>query len=213
MNSSKERNTELFYKELEKEDCDPDYLLELSQKGIFLIKPLFEYESIKYHENVVEINIKIPLSIRNGTQRYKLYPSILFVLFEDYFYLNGKHNIKNVTKYISEEKLINNIFVVFGRDTNVLDYLIQNFNCINDINCDSIENYINDLYSDNKLHYIGSSGMLFFAYCQTDYTNKFIFEFYINNPKTNRFWKHSSLFQKLIYVLMEMIMTFIQVTK
>ncbi|ORX51031.1 hypothetical protein BCR36DRAFT_326014, partial [Piromyces finnis] len=88
-----------------------------------------------YKYNIIT-DIKIPLSIRNGTHRYKLYPSILFVLFEDYFYLNGKHKIKNVTKYISEEKLINNIFVVFGRDTNVLDYLIQNFNCINNINCD-----------------------------------------------------------------------------
>jgi len=51
-----EKNTKLFYKEL-KNNCDPKKLLNIAKQGIFLYSPLFKYEKIKYHENVVDISI------------------------------------------------------------------------------------------------------------------------------------------------------------
>ncbi|ORX41426.1 hypothetical protein BCR36DRAFT_339520, partial [Piromyces finnis] len=126
-------------------------LLEESRRDILVkfiknINIVF-YIYFLYKYNILT-DIKIPSSIKDESLRYELYPSILFVLFEDYFYLDGKHNIKNVTKYISEEKLINNIFLVFGRDITVLDYLIQNFDCINDIDCK--ESDFDDFYYDSE---------------------------------------------------------------
>jgi len=57
MNESKEINTDSFYKELNKKNCDPEYLLKLSENGIFLMEPLFNYESIKFNEYVIDISL------------------------------------------------------------------------------------------------------------------------------------------------------------
>lgn len=51
-----ERNTKLFYEELEN-DCNPEKLLDLAKDNIFLYEPLFKYEKIKYHEYVIDISI------------------------------------------------------------------------------------------------------------------------------------------------------------
>ncbi|ORX77900.1 hypothetical protein BCR32DRAFT_282771 [Anaeromyces robustus] len=51
-----ERNTELFYKELNN-DCNPENLLKIAKDGIYLYEPLFNYEKIKNHVYAIEISI------------------------------------------------------------------------------------------------------------------------------------------------------------
>ena len=51
-----EENTREFYKELNG-NCNPDQLLEIARRGIYLYEPLFKYDNIKNHVNVVEISI------------------------------------------------------------------------------------------------------------------------------------------------------------
>ncbi|OUM63935.1 hypothetical protein PIROE2DRAFT_9467 [Piromyces sp. E2] len=54
--TSFEKKTKLFYKEL-KNECNPDQLLGIAKQGIFLYEPLFKFDKINDHENVVEISI------------------------------------------------------------------------------------------------------------------------------------------------------------
>jgi len=66
-----EENTKDFYKELNGE-CDPEKLLDIAKQGIFLEKPLLNYDSIKDHEYVVDISIiSGQLYMINNKKQYK----------------------------------------------------------------------------------------------------------------------------------------------
>jgi len=56
MKGTFEENTDEFYKELNG-NFDPDKLLEIARHGMYLYEPLFKYEKIKNHVNVVDISI------------------------------------------------------------------------------------------------------------------------------------------------------------
>ena len=56
MKKKKKKNTEVFYKEFN-ENCCPEKLLEIERKGVYFYEPLFKYDKIKNHENVIDISI------------------------------------------------------------------------------------------------------------------------------------------------------------
>ena len=69
-----DKNTNEFYKELNG-NCCPEKLLEIARKGIDLYEPLFKYDKIKNHENVIEISLLTPqyFLINNDNQFNKLF--------------------------------------------------------------------------------------------------------------------------------------------
>ncbi|ORX64715.1 hypothetical protein BCR32DRAFT_272990 [Anaeromyces robustus] len=71
-------NTKKFYEELEGK-CDPEILLEIAKKGIFLFEPLYKYDKIKNHKYVVLISILAEqyFMINNDTQYIELKNIIL----------------------------------------------------------------------------------------------------------------------------------------
>jgi len=84
MNLSREENTKLFYNELQKKPCNFDLLYKLSLDGIFLYKPLFNYENIKYHKYEVSISIK----------------------YKQYFMINTRKQFRQFVDILKEKKSI-----------------------------------------------------------------------------------------------------------
>ncbi|ORX77901.1 hypothetical protein BCR32DRAFT_247564 [Anaeromyces robustus] len=56
MTTTTEKNTDLFYKELNG-DCNENVLLEIAKKGIFLYESLFNHDKLKNHDYVIDISI------------------------------------------------------------------------------------------------------------------------------------------------------------
>ena len=246
-NSEVEKNTKLFFEELNKENCDPKILYEISLKNIYLYEPLFKYDNIRYHEYVVDISLKnkqffiiynekqynrflalkekyenekfngermFQLIIKNkyfisklveddfvgiiAREKYQdskynltillyyLYKydfisynifdlfksddlnlyTIVYIIFHDMFYLNESINLSNITKYINLNILILEICDFFGRDINVLNYIIKNiisgsdgFECFNMFRIlpffpiDILKKYSTKLFKPNILYF------------------------------------------------------------
>jgi len=106
-----EKNTILFYEELEKKNCDYEKLLLISKKGIHLNEVLFNNENIKNHEYLVDIS----------------------------FYNNQFIYIRNEKQYLRLKSLLNdflepliifnNCFISFLLKETDIDFL-QNFRCL-----------------------------------------------------------------------------------
>jgi len=110
MKGTFEENTNEFYKELNS-NCDPDKLLEIAKHGIYLYEPLFKYEKIKNHVNVIEISILANqfFMINNDNQYNKLIyiytnrcKSKLYKNNEEYIF-----NLIIMNKYIIDKILMN----------------------------------------------------------------------------------------------------------
>lgn len=92
----------MFYKEL-KSTCDPDKLLNISKKGIFLCEPLYKFEKIKYHEYVIDIS---------------LYARQYFFIYNKKQYERFFYCFKNFDLY--------NIFDLYYTDINFINLIIFN---------------------------------------------------------------------------------------
>ncbi|KAG4104868.1 hypothetical protein H8356DRAFT_926209, partial [Neocallimastix lanati (nom. inval.)] len=54
--------------------CNPERLLEIARKGIYLYEPLFNYNKIKNHECVIEISLLASQYFRiDNIKQYKIY--------------------------------------------------------------------------------------------------------------------------------------------
>ncbi|KAG4086879.1 hypothetical protein H8356DRAFT_1372091 [Neocallimastix lanati (nom. inval.)] len=83
-----EENMKEFYKELNGK-CNPDKLLEIAKRGIYLYEPLLKYEKIKNHVYVVDISMMAgQYFMINNIKKIK---SIEI----DYNYINFKLNENN----------------------------------------------------------------------------------------------------------------------
>lgn len=109
-----EKNTIEFYKELNS-ICDPEKLLEIERHGIYLYEPLFKYEKIKNHVNIVEISI----------------------LAGQYFMINNDEQFEKFDEILSDDdlfyELIKNISIPYYIDTEIdcLKLIIPNEYFIN----------------------------------------------------------------------------------
>ncbi|ORX96175.1 hypothetical protein LY90DRAFT_678922 [Neocallimastix californiae] len=94
MTNKIEINTELFYKELKKENCNPEILLSLSKEGIFLSEPLYKYDNIKYHEYVIDISLENSQFIKIFNEcQYNRFKKLI----KKYYYVSGKYVILPIT--------------------------------------------------------------------------------------------------------------------
>jgi len=117
-----EVNTSLFYEELNG-NGNPDKLLEIARKGIFLYEPLFKNEKIKDHENTIEISILARQFFMINTDRqYEKFMDIIsrkeeYPLFpfdskngtlENYFFLliENEFFIKKLLKEKDKQRLL-----------------------------------------------------------------------------------------------------------
>jgi len=105
-----EKNTELFYKELNS-NCNPYILLQIAKKGIFLYEPLFFNDKLKYHENIIEISVLagqyFMILNRKQYQKFKELSSIK--IYNIYPFMNNPYNIYKlliINKYLMEQLMI-----------------------------------------------------------------------------------------------------------
>jgi len=99
-----DKNTKLFYNVL-KYNCDPDKLLLLARKGIFLYEPLYRYNKFKNHKYVIEISILGHqfFMINNKNQFYQfLHLLPYFKNFTIYPY-NNVSDLVIINKYFIEQ--------------------------------------------------------------------------------------------------------------
>jgi len=125
MNLEKEENTTQFFKELENDSCDVELLYNLSLKGIYLYEPLFRYESIKYHEYVVDISLMNNqyFKIYNDKQYERL--KKVYTNYEDICHLRLLLNRYIVNKFVNDSSAFN-IFKNSDEYTNIqLYYLLK----------------------------------------------------------------------------------------
>ncbi|KAG4082268.1 hypothetical protein H8356DRAFT_1753968 [Neocallimastix lanati (nom. inval.)] len=159
-------NTKKFYDELEGK-CEPEILLEIAKKGIFLYEPLCKYDKIKNHKYVVLISIlaeqyfminndvqytelkNIILSNMEYTFTYKT--KVINLLIVNEFILNKILNEKNIKVINTFKTIYKEIFLCLYKykfiSTNV-------FNLFYEYNPDLYYSYEFDifefLYYDNK---------------------------------------------------------------
>ena len=108
--SNYEKNTDLFYEELNGE-CNPDTLLNIARNGIFLYEPLFNNNKLKYHENTIEISILAGqyFMIFNRKQYQKMVDLSYIEECIMYPYLRRSYNICDlvvVNKYLIDQLMI-----------------------------------------------------------------------------------------------------------
>ncbi|ORX85866.1 hypothetical protein BCR32DRAFT_275952 [Anaeromyces robustus] len=105
MDLVKEKNTALFYEELEKESCDVELLYNLSLDGIRLYRPLYRYKKIRHHDYVVDISLmnKQYFKIYNDSQFKRLIQA--FKKLEE----EGKDKDKYIRLILLNEYIINKI--------------------------------------------------------------------------------------------------------
>jgi len=91
-----ETNTNLFYKELNGL-CNPEELLKIAKKGIFLHTPLYNFKNIKNHKYIVDISV-----ISNQ----------YFMIFNDNQYKRFVHFLINTNEIVFTSKIIINKFFI-----------------------------------------------------------------------------------------------------
>jgi len=200
MKGTIEENTDEFYKELNG-NCDPDKLLEIAKQGIYLYEPLFKYEKIKNHVNVVEISILAgQYFMINNDEQFEKFDILLsnddfmYELFEDIC----------EPSYISTES--DCLKLIIPNKFFIDKYLFEGFTCNFKIKYSGIiQEWLFYLY---KYYYITRDDFINFYY--NWYTNiKFIiFEyFYYGNKKyledlfekCNSYIKFKILYEILAY--------------
>jgi len=117
-----EENTKLFYEELNG-DGNPEKLLEIAKRGIFLKEPLFKNEKlIKNHENAIEISILARqffminndrqyekfMNIVSGEEEYPLFPFQPSDTRKNYFFLviENEFFVKKLLKEKDKQRLL-----------------------------------------------------------------------------------------------------------
>jgi len=170
--SKNDSNTLLFYKELNS-TCNPEKLLEIANKGIFLYEPLYTYNNIKYHEYVVDISF-------TANQNFMIFNDKQYKRLVYFLTNNDKNNsIKNIvinkyflSKLMSETdyNVINNYISNLEKSllNESMDYIIKylfkyNYVSIQFYNLftENRNNLIYDLmeyfYFDNKNYYFNDN--------------------------------------------------------
>jgi len=97
------------------------------------------------------------------------YKDVLYVLFREYFYLNEKHDIDKVTNYVNENTFISYIYGLFGRDINVINFILNKYENIKNRICENFlrvplnlslnlkKEYSKKLFKPNTLHFINDN--------------------------------------------------------
>ncbi|OUM63913.1 hypothetical protein PIROE2DRAFT_9444 [Piromyces sp. E2] len=143
-----EENTKLFYEELNG-NGNPNKLLEIARRGIFLYEPLIKNEKIKDHENAIEISLLARQFFMINTDRqYEKFMDIvsrkeeypLFPFEKNEFFMKKLLEEKDKQRlllahnigHIPDTKL-NIIHYFYFNDTSVLEsnYFMDPNNCIN----------------------------------------------------------------------------------
>lgn len=166
-----ERNTKLFYEELEN-DCNPEKLLDLAKDNIFLYEPLFKYEKIKYHEYVIDISIyaKQYFMIYNDKQyeSFKFFicsskhPDYSICAILNEFLINKLINEKNhdfIFRYIRDVDYNFNLIYSNSFLSYLCKYNILSIQCLNLFSIkynDIFYNIIDYFYFDNKNEYFNN---------------------------------------------------------
>ncbi|ORX41589.1 hypothetical protein BCR36DRAFT_467782 [Piromyces finnis] len=170
-------NTELFYKELNS-TCNPDTLLKIAKKGIFLYEPLFTNNKIKDHENVIEISILAGqyFMIFNRKQYQKLVELISRKDFTIYPHLNNHYIIFNIfiiNKYFIEQLMIekNNDFLllIHERLSNKITILLYLYK----YNYISTKIFYSFYYYGNKHNYFNFVFELYEYFYHNEFKNLF----------------------------------------
>jgi len=162
-----EENTINFYQELHNE-CDPEKLLKIAKKGIFLIRPFFNYDKIKNHEYVVDISLySKQYFFINNERQYERLTNFLFT-----------NEIPFITSYI----IINKYFMeklYNEKRINIINQFFEHYFPMNEK--EYILNYLikYNLIS-NKFYNLVSSDDQNIKYDFFEY-------FYFNNKENNRF--------------------------
>eukprot|EP00833_Pecoramyces_ruminatium_P007245 jgi/Orpsp1_1/1181277/evm.model.c7180000076581.1 len=171
-----EKNTELFYNELNNR-CDPDTLLNLAKKGIFLYEPLHKCDKIKNHEYVVDISLysRQYFFILNQ-KKYKRLIECLenYELYNIFSYYNNKYSIIKliiINDFFLKELLNeqNNLLIediIDGFEINYLLRYLYKFNIISSemyylFNINQVPNslyeFMNYFYYNEENHIFNSN--------------------------------------------------------
>ena len=117
-----ENNTIRFYEELENE-CNLEKLLNIAKDGIFLYKPLFYYDKIKFHEYAIEISML-------SDQYFMIFNKIQY---NKFFEIVKKNQNKGNTKHMPfsdiDNLLLNREFldiIIKETDIYILKYFMYN---------------------------------------------------------------------------------------
>ena len=135
-----EKNTDLFYQELNSK-CDPEVLLKIAKKGIFLYTSLYKNKRIKNHNYTIDISILArQYFMINTKQQYNHFIKILKNNFEEYnlfsFYTSRKKWCdliiinKRFIELLKDEKdpFVVNLFC--SRDSNLVLRYLEKHNVI-----------------------------------------------------------------------------------
>jgi len=151
-----EKNTILFYEELNN-NCNPEILLNIAKKGIFLIEPLFNlsnYEKIKNHEHVVEISI----------------------LADQFFTVNNEKQYKKYVE-LSKNKSISDKLYPYEHDSEIFyKLIIPNVFFFQQLMKETDEDFINEYIEYNKNYFL-LYYLYKYKYIDSEILNLFILDY------------------------------------
>ncbi|ORX77014.1 hypothetical protein BCR32DRAFT_302928 [Anaeromyces robustus] len=185
-----EINTKLFYEEINN-NCNPEKLLEIAKKGIFLYEPLFKNEKVKNLEVVIEISIySSQFFMVNTIEQYNKFihllnqKEVIIHPFNDYNIVN----LLIINKYLL-------IQLLKEEDINITKQVINNFP-----------------YSDAILYYLYKFNLIPLKYYRNFYI-KLLFRYdvalYVNGINYFYFNKKNNFDNVLNYFSKNELITFL----